>query len=529
MRIGFPRIVIASKTLVRAGVLLAFLAIGFALNAAPHTFRVHGPAEAQEMISRGGNLVADYGSFQIIEADPNVVSSAALTNAEPADDSNEIELNAGRLNTRAPAIQALRNTAPKFSGRQLHLVHFAGPVKPEWAAALEEQGVQLVSYIPHNAYLVYGDAASLQKLQAWASGQKIVRWEGAYEDTYKIHPRARTVDEKGNARTPATDLFAVQLWEDPDANAATVALIDQTKLQPVRRQFRSMHYLNLVVRLPPGQLSRIAAQPDVISIQPYAERRKLDERQGQIMAGNLAGDGPSGPGYLAWLASKGFSQEQFDASGLVVDVTDSGVDNGTLTPGHFALLRTGTPGQPSRVVYSRLEGTPNAGSTLQGCDGHGAINAHILSGYSAFSSGFPHSDQQGYAYDLGICPFVRIGSSVIFDPDNFTNPNYANLQSRAYQAGARISANSWGADVAGDYDVDAQAYDALVRDAQPAGSAFAAAGNQQMVIVFAAGNAGPDAQSFDSPGSGKECDRGRRVRECAFTFHRQRRQPGQRK
>src|SRR4029077_5497611 len=69
--------------------------------------------------------------------------------------------------------------------------------------------------------------------------------------------------------------------------------------------------------------------------------------------------------------------------------------------------------------------------------------------------------------------------------------------------GARISANSWGANVVGAYNSDSQTYDAMVRDAQPAGSSFPTAGNQQMVIVFASGNAGPGAQTVGSPGTGK--------------------------
>ena len=86
-------------------------------------------------------------------------------------------------------------------------------------------------------------------------------------------------------------------------------------------------------------------------------------------------------------------------------------------------------------------------------------------------AGFPHADAAGFRYGLGVAPFVKVGSSVIFDPNLFTNPNSEDLQSRAYHDGARISTNSWGANVGGAYNIDSQAYDALVRDAQPAGSA----------------------------------------------------------
>jgi len=257
--------------------------------------------------------------------------------------------------------------------------------------------------------------------------------------------------------------------------------------------------LNVIVRLPPERLAEIASQPEVISIHPYVERKKLDERQDQIMAANLSGSSPSGPGYLAWLASKGFTQAQFASSGLVVDVTDSGIDNGTTLPGHFGLYSGGATNQPSRVIYSRLEGTANSGSTRQGCDGHGNLNTHIIAGFNDLANGFPHTDSVGFHYGLGVCPFVSVGSSVIFDPDKFTSPNYANLQSKAYNDGARVSNNSWGGDTAGAYDIDAQEYDALVRDAQPSGATFSTAGNQQMVIVFAAGNAGSGAQTVGSP------------------------------
>ncbi|MCX6210041.1 MAG: S8 family serine peptidase, partial [Bacteroidetes bacterium] len=78
-----------------------------------------------------------------------------------------------------------------------------------------------------------------------------------------------------------------------------------------------------------------------------------------------------------------------------------------------------------------------------------------------------------------------------------------NLASRAYRDGVKISCNSWGANTAGGYDVDAQSYDALVRDAQPTGSAVAVAGNQQMTFVFAAGNAGSGTKTVGSPGTAK--------------------------
>ena len=372
-----------------------------------------------------------------------------------------------------------------------------------WHVALKKTGAQIISYLPENAYLVYGDAPSLAKLQRLGGTMTSVQWDGQYQDDYKIHPEARLVDANGNPQQIPTDVFAIQLIGDPAANTATLALIDQLKLEPIHRQYNLRQYVNVFVRLRAQDLGLIAAQPDVISIQPYLTPRKQDERQDQILAGNLTGNAPTAPGYLAWLAGKGFTQAQFTASGFAVDMSDSGIDDGTTTPGIFALYELGDTNNASRVIYNRLEGSPNTGSTLQGCDGHGNLNTHIVCAYDNQPTGFPHTDSAGYYYDLGVCPFVRVGSSVVFDPVDFTFPDYPTLMSAAYHNGARISNNSWGSSVRGAYDSDAQAYDALVRDAQPAGSTFAANGNQEMVIVFSDGDDGPVTRSISSPATAK--------------------------
>lgn len=415
---------------------------------------------------------------------------------------NFIEFNTGRFDTRSAEARALRAARAPLAGKRLHLVQFAGPIKPEWRAELEQLGVRIVTHIPQNTYLVYGDQAALARLQTWAGAAPHVQWDGPLQDTQKIHPNARGTDAKGRARDVGTDTFSIQLVGDDDANSKTLDFIRRTPLAHLKQDYAFAGYRNLIVQLPAHRLGAIAAQPDVISIQPYFTPRKLDERQAQIMAGNLTSNAPSGPGYLAWLATNGFTQAQFDTSGFVVDLTDTGVDNGTTSPGHFALYRLGDPGDLSRIVYNRLEGTSNMSSTISGCDGHGNLNAHILGGYVGLPADEPHADNCDFLYDLGICPFVKLGSSVIFDPA-YTYPNFSDLQSRAYSDGARISANSWGTPGAGIYNADSQVFDALVRDAQPAGAAFATNGNQPMIIVVAAGNNGPGAVSINAPGTAK--------------------------
>lgn len=480
--------------------------VGYRSTGGRHKLRVHDAQLASALRRQGARLVADYGSFQILSADEKTAVNFSQSDfVEWRDEENLILLNAGSLDTTRRELQSLRS-AELNEGAGLRLVQFAGPVKPEWYEALQATGVQIVAYVPNNAYLVFGEAATVRE---WAARAPYVQWDGPYQKQFKLDPSVQTaLDSKElqvQSQPKPDDLFAVQLAANSLTNQATLQLISVLKAEEVRSQFSVLNYINVIVRLPLEVIEKqLAARPDVVSITRYVEPTKRDERQAAIMIANLNGTVPAATDYMNWLGTQGFTQAQFTQANFAVNVTDSGIDNATTTPGHFGLYTGGVTSGASRVVYNRLEGTPHQNSTLAGCDGHGTINAHIIAGFVPTSlTGAPHVDASGFRYGLGIAPFVKVGSTVIFDPNQYTFPNLINIEAKAYQDNARISSNSWGAAVSGEYNIDAQAYDALVRDAQPDDSAFPTAGNQEMVIVFSAGNSGPSMGNIGSPGSGK--------------------------
>ncbi|HYH99699.1 S8 family serine peptidase [Hyalangium sp.] len=465
---------------------------GYRSNLATHKVQLNAE-QARELEKRGAKmqLIGDYGSFKLVEVDEKTLASLP-EGAEPRDDLNDILLNAGTIDTASEHGKSLKGMKLQASGKRFHMVQYGGPIQPEWFKALEATGVKVVSYIPNNAYLVYGDAATLSALQGHITATAAIQWHGEYLNDFKLNPSIHTAN---------SETFEVQLLKDEESNEETLALIQRLQSRSGTIQ-EAYGYVNVHTYLTVKDLYEIAARPDVLSLQPRPMPRKFDERQNMIISGQLTGTQPNPPNWLAWLAEKGFTQAQFTASGFGVDVTDSGVDNAVpAAPNHFGLYVGGNISNASRLAYSRLEGTPHGGSTIQGCDGHGNINAHIIGGYTN-QTGAPFEDAQGYNYGLGVAPFVKVGSSVIFDPGTFTSPDYEDLQSRAYRDGMRVSSNSWGANTSA-YTSDAQRYDFLARDAQPASSAVPNAGHQEMVIVFAAGNSGPGAGSVGSPGTAK--------------------------
>jgi hypothetical protein len=307
--------------------------------------------------------------------------------------------------------------------------------------------------------------------------------------------------------------FAVQLVEDADENAVTLDLINRLKLEPIFSQDSMLGYVNVRVTLPrEAVINQLAQRGDVVSIQRFTTPIPQDERQDIILTGNLNGNVPMMMDYFDYLTSKGININTISTFG--VNLSDTGVDNGTQVPNHFGLYKSGDPTSSanSRVIYNRR--VPSGGGTIQGCDGHGNINAHIIGGYvpSGTVNGvdfdaFPHADASLFRWGRGVAPFVKIGSSVIFDP-NYTFPTFKNIESEAYRDMARISSNSWGSPGDNLYDSQAQQYDALVRDAQPDAACnlpdcISVPGNQEYTIVFAAGNSGPGTHSVSSPSTAK--------------------------
>jgi subtilisin-like proprotein convertase family protein len=487
-----------------------------------HKIQISDPNVVEMLKSRKVKTIGEYDSFTLVEVDTETAEElTGKKQGEWRDDYNVIMLNAHPIDTTSDnAVKMQEAGGADSTGRRLHLVHFPGPIQPEGYDALIKMGVEIVTYIPNNAYLVYGDRASLRRVRNAARANGLLQWEAPYVEAMKVDPSVGLQLEREKAsqdgvltaqeskppkgELPSTNLYAIQLFKSSD-NKATLDLINEVKTDEIRSDFEILKYRNIIVAVPANETKRIAGQPDVVSIQPYILPKKRDERQNQIMAGNITGNLPNAADYLAYLAGKGFTQAQFTTSGFAVDVSDDGLENGTVNIDHPNLRVGGIAAGATRVVYNRLEtsgGATTPGRT--GFEGHGNLNTHVIGGFVnfAFGSGFPHADAAGFRFGLGIAPFVRVGQSAIFNP-GFTSPNFGNLQARAYNDGARISSNSWGASVGGAYTVDAQAYDALVRDAQPATSVFPTVGNQEMVILFAAGNDGSGANTVGAPGTAK--------------------------
>lgn len=387
------------------------------------------------------------------------------------------------LDAQTLTLSSLPSAATE-DGFRLWLVQFPGPIQDAWYDAMVRAELTVISYIPDFTYLVWGEADALSSLRKQAP----VRWWAPYAPEYALHPTLRSPSAETRPLT-----VVVQIVDHPTARSILKAKgYEQDAPLPAIPGTQTWQ-----IRTTTDAVQEIAALPGVVNVEPALVPRLHDERQAAIMIGYLDPDGvaPTGPGYLHWLTAT-VGMTTTPTAYPIVDVTDDGIDDGDATPSHPDFYAFGDLRNEDRLVYN-ANWTGDLLADSKG--GHGTLDAAIVAGYND-RTGSSYEDTAGYNYGLGINPFGRVAGSKVFDNNaNWSNPDYTELIADAYQRGARISSNSWGASAGqGRYRVYDQTYDTLVRDADPD-----TPGNQAMVVIFSAGNSGPNTQTVGSPANAK--------------------------
>ena len=341
----------------------------------------------------------------------------------------------------------------------LYLIQFTNTVQPEWRSRLQSMAVDLVKYIPDDAFIA--------RLQGVKPGEitslPYVRYLGPYRARHKIHP-ALSLQNRNQE---------VRILVSPFASGS-----ERLEADRLARGFRrAVTPIGSILQgiANPAQITALAQSHAVLWIEPAQRPKLLDEIATKLVAGDNGR-----PGTEAAVQQLGF-----DGTGVVVAVPDTGLNNGSAADMHPDLL-----GRVDRFLWY--------GTLTDASDGfgHGTHVAGIVAGNAATGE----TDANGYFYGLGVAPKAHLVIQRIFDDAGGYQapPSDAVMTQDAVRAGAIISSASWGNDVQGQYDLDSAQFDALVRDADPG-----TAGDQPYIMEFSAGNAGPSPQTLDSPATAK--------------------------
>ncbi len=394
-----------------------------------------------------------------------LLGAAVLANCAAQGEPRYIRLRHGIIDTSQPdrPAAAAQPAAGAQAASGLYLVQFRDHLQPAWRAALAARRIELLQYVPDDAFVARLDGVSLPELRALP----FVRWVGEYKPEHKLHGRVRAALAGAQ---PATHALTVLL--SPLATPEEIARA-RGAFQAIHQQAR--HRFGIVLRgvVPSRFLQSLAESPAVLWIEPTPNMKLVDEISSKIVGGDCGGHATC------------TQQLGFDGAGVRVAVADSGLDTGRTNDMH--------PDLAGRVAAFFYYGNLTDASDEHS---HGTHVAGIVAGNAATGE----ADESGALYGLGVAPGATIIAQRIFDGAGSYEapPSFEVLTHDAVRAGADIGNNSWGDETQGRYDVSAAEFDALVRDAD-----FETPEDQQYFLEFSAGNAGPAVQSIYSPAVAK--------------------------
>lgn len=380
-------------------------------------------------------------------------------------------------------------TEPKESGH--YIVQFNGVIRAAWAESLRSRGVEIVGYLPNNAYIINATAAQRRAIQKVSE----VRWVGAYAPGLKVAPELAERAESGAEQVQLALLsFAGASAKDLHERLASLPLLGEATLEE-RSDTRVWGVLT-IARADLLQVVDALAQQE--SIEWIEERRAQhlhnDNVVRAVQTGFVGSDTPlyrnglTGAGQIYGTADSGLDADhaQFRLSGDAAAQTFSlATTTASLTNG---LLPARITNLNNKVLsyfllgsssFLALKDNPNGGQTLDPTKQSGSRFLNAVA-YDDNGAGFFHgtlttSVAVGRNYGAngtgavpglatrstgdGIAPDARI----VFQDVGHTNGqlpgvdsvSQAQLHQQAYSAGVRVHNNSYGPEPPAIYDQNA--------------------------------------------------------------------------
>jgi len=360
-----------------------------------------------------------------------------------------------------------------------YLIGLIGPVDAAWRQALEQTGISVLDAARPYAFVVRarGDQLVQASRLTTSFGFPLVQAVREVPLEARVDPELLRLargelrrDQVAGLMLSPAGLAVVRVTAYPDRDPARIA-------EQVRAIAEAADDAlgRLAGQAAQGQEVFVVDGPEILSILErvpgvaYVETVHQRERHNNLSAKD----------YIlnvvpAWSAG-------YNGSGVTVLHNDSGVD-------------LSHPDFPAGTVVATIGFMSNTDNG-HGTHTAGSVAGRGILGYSPTNTSGCGDVTPPLASVRGMAWGARLAVNNLFD-GGLTGE--ASMMQWGYQRGARISTNSWGYRTLYTYSSQAVSVDSATRDAD--GSQ---AGNQEMLMVFSAGNDGPSASTVTSPGLAK--------------------------
>jgi serine protease AprX len=226
--------------------------------------------------------------------------------------------------SQAPAVPP--GLSSPAEGR-LFLVQFRTLSLPEWRAALQDLGAEVLNYFPFNAHIVRMNPGLAQTV----AGLDFVERVEPYHPSHRLEPELRDwVQAEGG---PAEFRVRVMAFEWGPEGKERIRQAAQADGAGVAANTPSGHVIELVVNR--GQLRRLAAHDDVLWVDRWsAPENDMDLVRGDTGANFLETNfGTCGQGVRGEVLDGGFESTHQDFDGVILHGSNTAASHGTSTYG----------------------------------------------------------------------------------------------------------------------------------------------------------------------------------------------------
>lgn len=347
------------------------------------------------------------------------------------------------------------------------IVALDGPITPARRAALEALGIELLDYLPPNAYLASVSAGQIAALR----GLGFVEWAGAWRDEWKLAPGIGDrpyyaadrleIAERGDVVVDVT-LFEDAQWEQASVQISSIDFVSVLRVDELAGN------VMLTVVIPRDSVAQLAAIADVQFVEETPDVQLRNSTTRWIVQSNQTNVTP--------VYDNGIHGE-----GQIVGVMD-----GRLDINHCSFRDTAPIGPAHRKI--------EAYNTTTGADSHGT---HV-SGTAVGDDGSSTSNR-GIAY----------GGKLVFNTiPSFTETAMYNALRTHHNQGARVHTNSWGDDGTTSYNTLCRGIDSFSYDFEDSLTLFAVTNTSTLKNPENAKNLLAVGASQDTPNQSNHCSGG---------------------
>ncbi len=428
---------------------------------------------------------------------------ASAESGPPAPERSTIAL-ASRVIDAGKAVAAIPeglDVAASPGGEELVLVKFPGPVTAANLAALERRAERVYAYLPDDAFLIRIPSGRRHLLSDPELG---LAWKGPYHPAYKISPALAAVEAAGDKVGSGAGKHSVLVHVFPDRHVdgvvAAIELIGQGEVVAATAKSRFSRVRLLMTRAQivaaRERLARLAA---VFWLELEPRRVLLNDTTAWVAQSGTDG------GRRTPVHDRGIRGQQ-----QVVAVLDTGIDPDMC---YFHDAGRGLPpqnacnggvavdnNQRKVVAVDFLDPGECAGGISAGEWDNHDHGTHVAGTLAGDDPAHPRVRDPGDGLAPGAKLVIQDGGFGIDDCADLPGLGcpVVDLQPiflQAYRQGARIHSNSWGDDennpTGGLYSAGSEDADEFTWD------------HEDFLLVFAAGNSGPGAETVASPATAK--------------------------